>query len=256
MEVCALASGSSGNCYYLEKNKEALLVDAGISAKQMIEKLNMIGKDANNVKGILITHEHSDHVRGADVIARKFKIPMYATSGTFKGFFTSANEKLIKEISNDEDFSIGNFNIRAIPKMHSAADPVSFLVGNKNKKVSFITDLGRACKETCEAVEESDFVFIEANHDVKMLEDGPYLPWHKKWILSDKGHLSNLQSSLCVLEYAKQSLGGIVLSHLSKINNTSQTALKTYKNILKERSKFNPCIHVSERDKPTAIFKV
>lgn len=256
MKVCALASGSSGNCFFIENDRSALIVDAGISTKQVLERSFEAGIDIEKVKGILITHEHTDHIKGLDVLARKLNVPIYATSGTINGGFLCSNEKLINEIANDSEFKIEDFKIRTAPRSHSASDPVSFLIENKKKKVSVVTDLGKVCKNTTEIIGESDFIFLEANHDVKMLEEGPYLPWHKKWVLSDKGHLSNMQAALCVLEHGKQSLNGMVLAHLSKINNTPQLAIKTFRNILKERKDFSPSIGVSLRDNVSDVVEI
>jgi phosphoribosyl 1,2-cyclic phosphodiesterase len=254
MSFSALTSGSSGNAYYIENKKDALLVDAGISAKRIFSAIEKVGGDTKKLKGILLTHEHSDHKIGADVVARKLNIPIYATSGTLNNSFICSDANLIKEIGNDEEFKINGFDIRAIPKNHSAGDPVSFIIGNK-RKVVFMTDLGKVCKESAEAINESDFVFLESNHDVKMLEEGPYLPFHKKWILSDKGHLSNLQAALAVLEYGKQELRGVTLAHLSSVNNTSLLAETSFRNIMKER-RFNPKVYVSEKNVPTKMLEL
>lgn len=255
MRFCALTTGSSGNCYYIENSKEALIIDCGISASRVSEAMLNLGEDLNKVKAILLTHEHTDHKRGADVLARKLSVPIYATEGTHIKSIFSEN-KLNKTIENDAEFKIGQFNIRSIPKNHSAADPVSFLIEHRKKKALFMTDLGKICKESSEAICEADFIFLESNHDVKMLEEGPYLPFHKKWVLSDKGHLSNLQAALAMLEFGNQKVQGVVLSHLSRTNNTSILAEKTFRNIMKERRDFKADVFVSEKDIPTKMFEL
>jgi len=257
MKLCAIASGSSGNAFYIEDKKTGILIDAGLSMKQILKKMDEKLLNPGNLKGVFITHEHSDHIKGADVIARHLNIPIYATKKTISNSSLIFSKAKINEILCDDEISIGKMKITAFPKFHSAAEPVSYLVKGSNKKTAgIITDIGHSCKRVSEAISDSDFLFLESNHDVEMLEKGPYLPWHKKWILSNEGHLSNLQASLSVLAYAKQNLNGVVLSHLSKVNNTPALALKTFKNILKERSNFNPSLHVSVREVPTQVFEL
>jgi phosphoribosyl 1,2-cyclic phosphodiesterase len=253
MEICALASGSSGNCFYVG-NKNGILVDAGISTKQIIERLNIIKKNPENIKGIFITHEHSDHIKGADVFARKFNIPIFLTKKTFENCFLCSDEDLINFIKNDERVSLCGMEIEAFSKSHNCLDPVSFNIHN-GKQVSIITDVGYGCKNVIKSVSESDFLCIESNYDEKMLDNGHYPYFLKKWVKSDEGHLSNNQSALCVLENASSNLKNIVLSHLSKNNNTHNIALKSF-NILKERRDLCPKVFISEREFPTKLFKI
>jgi len=255
MKTTALASGSSGNCFYVENDKTALLVDAGISTKRILERMSMLKLNPNKIKGIFITHEHTDHTKGTDVFAREFNIPIYATKGTINSGFLCSNNELINQIKNNESISIGGLNINTFSKMHKADDPVSFTVEDK-KRVSVITDLGITNKEVNEQISSSDFLFLESNHDIKMLNEGPY-PWFlKKWVRGDDGHLSNNQASLAVLEYGNSKLKNVVLSHLSQTNNTPQVALKTFTKMMKERKDFKANIEVSTRDSPTKLFKI
>jgi phosphoribosyl 1,2-cyclic phosphodiesterase len=255
MEISALGSGSSGNCFFIKNKNEAIIIDCGISAKQICERLDKIKQSAEKIKGIFITHEHTDHVKGADVFARKFNIPIFATKATMLNSNLCSNPKLINEIKNDEEISLAGMKIQAFPKFHSAIDPVSYKI-IKDKTISVITDLGYASKRVHEAVLDSDFLCIESNHDIQMLENGPY-PWHlKKWIKGEQGHLSNLQASVCVLEHANKRLKNIVLSHISKTNNTYDLAEKHFNNMIKERSDLKPEISVSRREEPTKLFKI
>lgn len=255
MKVSALASGSSGNCFYIENDKSAILVDAGISCKKIIGSLSLIKRSPLKIKGIFITHEHSDHVKGADVFARKFSIPIFATAKTIKNSFLCSNESLLHKIKNNETIKIKNLNVKAFPKSHSASDPVSFTILN-NKLVSVMTDLGYLCKESISNISSSDFIFLESNHDINMLENGPYPEFLKSWIKSDEGHLSNKQAALGILEHAKDKLKHVVLSHLSETNNTPLRALSTFSSLLKERSSFQNKISLSLQNQPTPLFKV
>ncbi|VVB78375.1 Ribonuclease BN [uncultured archaeon] len=254
MEFCALASGSSGNCFYVENSGNAVLIDAGISAKQIFERLSSIGKKPENVKAIFITHEHSDHIRGADVFTRKFNVPIFATKKTSESCNLCSDSDMINIIKNDESFSIGGMRVEAFSKSHKASDPVSFNVSN-GKKISIITDVGFACENVIANVSDSDALFLESNYDETMLENGPYPYFLKKWIKSDIGHLSNSQSALCVLENANSKLRYLILSHLSKNNNTPQAALESF-NILKEKKNFSPRILVSERESPSSLMRL
>ncbi len=255
MKLSVLASGSSGNCFYVEHNETAILIDAGISSKSIIERLNLIGKSPTKIKGIFITHEHSDHVKGVDVFARKFQVPIFATKGTAENCFLCSEEELINIIKNDELVDINGMRIEAFSKSHSAEDPVSYNIYN-NKKISIITDLGLISESVIESVSDSHILCIESNHDKLMLEHGPYPEYLKKWIKSDKGHLSNLKASLCVLEHASSKLKHVILSHLSITNNTPLLALETFSSLLKERRDLKPRIALSFRERPTSLFRV
>ncbi|MCU0642217.1 MAG: MBL fold metallo-hydrolase [archaeon] len=255
MELSALGSGSSGNCFFVQNNKEAVLVDAGLTAKQIISRMGAIGKSSGSIKGILITHEHADHIRGADVLARQLNIPIFATKKTIQSSFLCSDSDLITPIKNDEILKIAGIEIRTFSKSHKAADPVSFSMRN-GKTLSIITDAGFACENIISAVSESDFLCIESNHDENMLIDGPYPYFLKQWVKGDTGHLSNKQSALCVLEHAKSGLSNVVLSHLSQTNNTPDIALKTFKSLIKERRDLKPKISYSDRNIPTKLFKI
>jgi phosphoribosyl 1,2-cyclic phosphodiesterase len=255
MKFSALSSGSSGNCFFVSEKDSSVLIDCGISCSRVLESLSYLRQDPQNLKAIFVTHEHIDHTRGVDVLARQLNIPIYATKGTCKNSFLCLNEKLVNEIENDETVKVGGMEIEAFSKSHDAADPISLRIKN-GKTISIVTDVGYACKNVCEAVEDSDFLVIESNHDIKMLEQGPY-PWFlKKRILGDKGHLSNLHSALCVLEHGKKRMKNIVLAHLSEKNNTPKLAHSTFKNLIKERQDLKPNLFLSLRDLASPLMLV
>ncbi|MBU2523002.1 MAG: MBL fold metallo-hydrolase [Nanoarchaeota archaeon] len=255
MEVAALASGSSGNCFYVENNGKGILIDAGISSKQIVDRMHLLKKNPEKVRGIFITHEHSDHIRGADVFARHFRVPIFVTKKTAKAAKICSNVDLIKYIKNNETMEVGGMKVEAFSKSHKAADPVSYNVWN-GKKVSIITDLGYGCENVISHISDSDFLFMESNHDEIRLERGPYPYFIKEWIKSDTGHLSNLQAALCVLEHGSPKLKHIVLSHLSKTNNTEKLAMETFDHLLKQRKDLNLKVSLSMREKPTSLFKL
>ena len=258
MEVSALASSSSGNCFYVGNKKSGLLVDAGISCKRIAESLDKIGKKPDQIKGILITHEHSDHIRGVDVFSRQFDIPIFVNEKTFNDRFLCSNSSAINFFNSNEILNLAGFEITPFIKSHKAAEPVFFSLREKSSKkiVSIITDAGHCCKNIHMEMNESNFMFLESNHDVKLLDEGPY-PWPvKKWIKSDIGHLSNNQASMGILEHATPKLKTIVLSHLSQTNNSPDLAVRTFKKLLKERKDLSPSIELSFKDRPTELFKI
>ncbi len=252
MEISALASGSSGNCFYVGNGK-GLLVDAGISCKQIEERLKKVGKNPEKIQGILITHEHTDHIRGADVFARRYQVPIFATKKTILERELCSQEDLIKTIKNNQKMSIAGMDVEAFPKPHKAQDPVSFNIID-GRKASIITDIGYCNESVIKNVSDSNFLCIETNHDLGMLENGPYPLFLKKWIGSDSGHLSNLKSALCILEHGNKNLKHIMLSHLSENNNHPQIALNTFK-LLNERKDLNPELIVSGRQ-PSKLIKL
>jgi phosphoribosyl 1,2-cyclic phosphodiesterase len=258
MDACALASGSSGNCFYVGGKKSGVLIDAGISSKRIVESLNKIGRKPESIKAILITHEHTDHIRGVDVFSRNFNTPIFVNEKTLNDRFLCSNSDALNLFNTNETLRIAGLEITSFLKAHKAVEPVFFSLFEKTTKktVSVVTDAGHCCKNIQQEISESNFVFLESNHDPKMLDEGPY-PWHvKRWIKSDIGHLSNTQAGLGVLEHAKPKLKNLVLSHISRTNNSPELALKTFKKLLKERKDLSPEITLSYQDKPTGVFRV
>lgn len=262
MRVCALASGSSGNCFYVENEvngkNNGFLIDAGISCKKIGERLYDIGRKEENVKAILITHEHSDHIKGIDVFTRKFNVPVFATKATFDSRFIMKDKHLMNPIKNNETIKLAGLNVTAFPKSHLCADPISFSIhdSKKNKVLSIVTDVGHACQKINDVVADSDFLCFESNYDENMLDNGSY-PWStKKWIKSDQGHLSNTQSAVCIIENARKKLKHVMLSHISQNNNTAEIASHTHRYFLKQRIGFKPELSISGRDFCTPFFKV
>ncbi|MCK5282682.1 MAG: MBL fold metallo-hydrolase [Nanoarchaeota archaeon] len=254
-EVSVLASGSSGNCFYIGSDKGDILIDAGISCKQISQRLEQIGKDIRDIKGIFVTHEHGDHTRGIDVLTRKYNIPVYINKGTLRNcYLDKSNVNLIK---SDEEINLNGLKILPFSKSHEAADPVSYLIKNKGKKVSIITDIGYSCDNVIKSVAESDLVILESNHDTNMLKNGSYPHYLKKRIGGDKGHLSNYDAGLLVLEHGKRKLQYVLLSHLSLNNNTPDVALNTFNSMLRERKDLqNLKTMLTYREKPTELIRV
>lgn len=225
-----LFSGSSGNSILVKSDKASILVDAGKTGKAVTSSLSELG--VNKIDAILITHEHSDHIKAAGIISRKFDIPIYATEGTWNGmqqFLGKVKEENIKRFSTDESFDIGDIHIKSFEISHDAEEPVgySFYIGDK--KATIATDTGYISDNIMENIVDSDILYIESNHDVNMLKYGAY-PWYlKQRILSNSGHLSNEVTGNLLADIYNEKLKYVILAHLSRENNFPELAYKTVK---------------------------
>ncbi|MBO5165448.1 MAG: MBL fold metallo-hydrolase [Lachnospiraceae bacterium] len=229
MRFCSIASGSSGNCIYTGSEATHLLVDVGISGKKTEEGLHALGLTGADIDGILITHEHSDHIAGLGVLCRKYNIPVFATRGTIQAILRSGgknapDESLFNEIEADRKIIIKDMTVCPMRISHDAAQPVGYRIGYGDKKVAVCTDLGVFNDYTVECLKGMDALLLEANHDVNMLQVGPYPYYLKQRILGDRGHLSNENSGRLLNRILHDNLKAILLGHLSKENNMPELA--------------------------------
>lgn len=229
MRLCSIASGSSGNCIYVGSEATHLLVDVGISGKRAECGLNSLDISPRELDGILITHEHADHIAGLGVMARKYEIPIYATQGTIEaikntGSLGKIDEELFVEIQADKKLTIKDIAVNPMRISHDAAEPVAYRFGYGSQKMAVCTDLGVYNDYTVECLKGMDALLIEANHDVNMLQVGPYPYYLKQRILGDRGHLSNENSGKLLSRILHDNLKTIVLGHLSKENNLPELA--------------------------------
>ncbi len=229
LELCAIASGSSGNCICVGDDNTHVLIDAGISGKRIENGLNEFDLKANEMQGILVTHEHIDHIAGIGVLARRYGIPIYSTEGTIRAIKQSKSvgkidESLFQVITPGKRFSIGDLIFKPISISHDAADPVAYKVTNDNKTVAVVTDLGNYNQAIVDELQGLDALLLEANHDIKMLQMGPYPYPLKQRILGDRGHLSNERSGQFLSELLHDHFGTVMLGHLSKENNYEELA--------------------------------
>ncbi len=232
MRVCTIASGSSGNCVYVGSANTHLLIDAGVSCKRIIGGAEEAGVDTDELSAVLITHEHIDHVKSLGVLARKKGIPIYTTKRTWEAILRDRRLGKIPEglehfICPDEDFEIGDIAVRAFSTSHDAADPVGFRFREGKKSFAVATDLGCYNDYTLENLDGLDGVLLESNHDVRMLEAGPYPYPLKRRILSSSGHLSNESAGKLISSILHDGMRFIMLGHLSKMNNYPELALET-----------------------------
>ncbi|WHX40612.1 MBL fold metallo-hydrolase [Mesobacillus sp. AQ2] len=227
LHFSVLASGSTGNAIYVETEGQSFLVDAGLSGKQMEALFKQIGRDMKDLSGILVTHEHSDHIKGIGIVARKYKLPIYANEKTWK-----AMDGLIGEVPLDQKFSFdmesvksfGGLDIESFGVSHDAAEPMFYVFHNDGKKLVLITDTGYVSDRMKGIITNADAYVFESNHDVQMLRMGRY-PWSvKRRILSDYGHVSNEDAAVAMSEVAGDQTKRIYLAHLSKDNNMKDLA--------------------------------
>lgn len=232
MNFCSLTSGSSGNCIFVGSENTSILVDTGLSGKKVEECLNSIDMTTKDISGILVTHEHSDHIQGVGVLARKYGIPLYATGGTVDAILRMSSlgkipQELIHVISIDEKFYINDLEINPFVISHDAAEPVGYKVTHGQKAIGIATDLGTYDDYIVDNLLKLDVLLLEANHDVNMLQVGPYPYRLKQRILGQRGHLSNDSAGMLLNELLHDDLKAVVLGHLSKENNYEALAYET-----------------------------
>ncbi|KAF3362405.1 putative metallo-hydrolase YycJ [Chlamydiales bacterium STE3] len=234
---CPLASGSKGNCIYLGTNQTKILIDAGLSARNIEKKLNEINVDISEIDAILITHEHSDHIQGLKVLAYKKGIPVFANHETAKGITETFNAiPKFKIFSTGETFEFGDLEIHPFTIQHDTLDPVAFTVRTGSLKLGFCTDLGFATSLVRNHLQQCDYIYLEANHQPSMVHASPRPTVYKQRVLSRNGHLSNEDCGRILAEVAHPQLKHIHLAHLSSECNSPEIALTTVKSILKKNN--------------------
>lgn len=232
-----LASGSTGNCSLVCSNKSKILVDIGISLKALKQRLKDVGESVDGIDAVLITHEHSDHIKGLGVLLRKFALPVYLTMGTAREIINKTslgviNDDLFNYIKSDVEFFINDFKIMPLKISHDAADPVAYRINNNKKSLAVITDLGCYDDYLVKNLQGLDAILLESNHDVKILQTGNYPFELKRRILSDIGHLSNEASAEFLKKLYHIGLKNVILGHLSEENNFPELALTNMENAM------------------------
>lgn len=235
-KFCSLFSGSEGNSVYIGSGNTGILIDAGRSAKQIGEALTAKGIDPSSIKAIFVTHEHGDHTRGVRVFAKKYNLPVFATKGTIEGM---KNCRMIDEFTNifplDGETQIDDIKIEAFPTLHDTIESCGYVVTtNDERKISVCTDLGAITDDVKSAIEGTDLILIESNHEESMLMAGPYPYQLKMRIKSEHGHLCNADCDKELVELVSKGTTRIFLGHLSKENNTPDVALMSAISALEE----------------------
>jgi len=238
MVFCSLYSGSRGNSMFVANERAKILIDAGLPGKKIDIALKEINQNPTDVKGIFITHEHSDHIKGVGVLSRKYDIPIYANADTWsamEGSIGKVKEHNIKIIDKRSITQIEDMNIKAFNIPHDASSPMGYTISDEKKSISVATDFGTFTKEIYDNIKESEVILLESNHDVNMLKFGPYPYPLKRRILSEIGHLSNDDCGVAITELVKYKLNKqIILGHLSNTNNQQDLAYQTVLNVIRE----------------------
>lgn len=226
--ITSLNSGSNGNCYYIGNDREAILVDAGISCRETEKRMKRLGLSIQSVKAIFVSHEHTDHIKGIPVIAQKYKLPVYITGNTLQNGGLELDSSLVSSFRAYHPVAVGELNITAFPKFHDAIDPHSFIIESKGIRIGVFTDIGVPCGHLIHHFQQCHAAFLEANYDEEMLEKGSY-PYHlKNRIRNGQGHLSNRQALELFTAYRPPFLSHLFLSHLSQNNNTPEIAFDLF----------------------------
>lgn len=252
IELFILGSGSRGNSALLRSPGSAVLIDAGLSARQLVLRLQAVGQDPGALDSILITHEHTDHTGGVPVFTRRFHTPVFANEDTIK----AAGHRLthcrgLVPINNDSSFRAGEFDVTAFPLPHDAADPVGFVLETGGVRTGYATDLGHVSGEVVENLSGCDIVVIETNHDRNMLLTGPYPRMTKQRIDSDIGHLSNEHAAEALPLIVGERTSQLVMAHLSEINNIPRLARAAIEGAMRYAGIDGVTIHTATQNRPT-----
>ena len=224
IELCALASGSNGNCYYVGNETDAILVDAGVSAKKILMRIHDAGLDASKIRGIFVSHEHTDHVSGVRVLSKKLGIPAWFSQGTYNALRETEQPELFNIFIPGKTVKVGTLTIHSFLKNHDAAEPCSFRIEHDDWHIGVFTDIGEACDQLKHHLRKCHALFLETNYDEKMLWEGSYPYILKRRVASSHGHLSNDQAFELIRDHAGPELVHVFLSHLSGENNRPELA--------------------------------
>jgi phosphoribosyl 1,2-cyclic phosphodiesterase len=218
--ISSLNSGSNGNCYYIGNSKEAVLVDVGISCREIERRMKRLGLTIQKIKAVFISHEHSDHIRGLSSFIKKYPVPVYITTSTLQFGRIYFKTNVARDFKPHETIPVGELKIIAFPKLHDASDPYSFIVSCNDVSVGVFTDIGLPCENVINHFKLCHAAFLEANYDDEMLDKGNYPVHLKKRIRGERGHLSNKQALELFKKYRPSFMTHLLLSHLSQNNNS------------------------------------
>ena len=260
-KFCSLYSGSSGNSLFIETQNTKLLIDAGVSSKKIENTLNDINIDPSTLDGILVTHEHIDHVQGLGTLSKKFDLPVFVNQETLDAMpkqKDKISEKNVKTFKISDKFEIGDLEIKPFSIPHDAANPCGFNIWKDNKKISIATDIGHMTNPILKSLEESLFIMLEANYDPEVLRCSPYPFTLKSRIAGPTGHLPNEIAGKTISHLLKSGLKNAMLGHLSKQSNFPELAYKTVVDELISNNYNEDCISlcVASRDNHSKIITI
>lgn len=255
MRVCFLASGSQGNALYIESRQSRILIDAGLSGRELGRRLAEIDVEADDLDAIFVTHEHQDHSRGLGVMARRHRLPVFAHGETLRAIPRLGRIEEHREFEFGQSIAFRDMHVRSFSVTHDAAAPVGFTVETDEGKIGIATDLGVSTSLVADRLKECRVLVLESNHDEKMLRDGPY-PWHlKQRILSNHGHLSNSDSAQLLRQLLWPGLEMVFLAHLSEQNNCPQLVESTACRLLEEQDVCQPQVAVAKQHQVSFCFQ-
>lgn len=259
VRFCPIASGSSGNCLYAGTAQTHILIDAGLSGKRIEAALK--GLDLGPINGILVTHEHSDHISGVGVLARRFRVPVYATAKTWRYLLRhktigAVAEPQIKIIEPGVPQMLGDIEITAFDIPHDSSQPVGYSLRAQGYKITIATDIGCVTDTVREYIRDSHILLLESNHDLEMLKNGRYPRILKERVLSARGHLSNVSAGTLLAEIAWEHLEHAFLGHLSEENNRPLIALDTVTRILESNKITIKNLYVADRHGPSEMVEL
>lgn len=249
--VCSLNSGSNANCYYLGNEEEAVLVDAGLSCRETVKRLKRVGLSIQQVKAIFVSHEHSDHVTGIPVLARKFRIPVYLTEATRPYLESKVEDDLLHPVVPERPVRVGKLDVTGFAKKHDACDPLSFLVECGSVRVGVFTDIGEPCDNVIQYFRQCHAAFLEANYDEGMLLRGRYPIHLKRRIQSALGHLSNDQAVDLFVRHRAPFMTHLFLSHLSRENNSPEIVRNSFARVAGDTE-----IIIASRERETPLYQI
>lgn len=264
MNLCSIASGSSGNCTFVGSTQTKLLVDAGVSGKRIENGLSSIEVSPQDIQGVLITHEHADHIQGVGVMARRYHTPIYGTAETINSILKINSigripEELLHYVVPDQVFQINDITVEPFSTSHDASNPVCYTFQADGHKIGMATDLGKYDDYIIAKLAGSEILLLEANHDVNMLMVGGYPYYLKQRILGDRGHLSNENSARLICKLFHEKLKHITLAHLSQENNYEELAYETVRielsNLVDDRSS-EAILSVARRDTVSDMLSI
>ena len=248
-----LSSGSRGNCIYIESDTTKIIIDSGLSVKELGRRLNSIDRTPEELDAVFLTHEHSDHIGGVGPLVRKYSIPLYATHGTIQAGQKLGNVPVFNPIQSGEMVQLAELEIEPYATSHDAQESVAYAIRCQNRKLGHATDMGMVTQVVREALKNSHVLLLESNHDVEMLDFGPY-PWAlKKRIKSDLGHLSNESCGDLLNAIKHEHLQRVILMHLSQTNNHPEIAHIT---ALQALGSYTPILSLASQDQPMELTEV
>jgi phosphoribosyl 1,2-cyclic phosphodiesterase len=249
--IASLNSGSNGNCYYIGNNRESVLIDAGIPCRETERRMRSLGLSLSTIKAIFISHEHDDHIRGLEVLSKRYQLPVYISDSTRQQLPLSLEPQLVRCLDPRQPVTVGELTITPFPKTHDASDPCSFVVSSPTVRIGIFTDLGVVCDQLIHHFRQCHAAFLETNYDEHLLDKGRYPHFLKNRIRGGFGHLSNRQALDLFVRHRPAFMSHLFLSHLSRDNNRPELVQALF-----EKEAYGTRIVIASRDQETELYAI